>query len=178
MSRRRVCASRFAGLARLHPAQIADLVEAASHDEGEEIIEAVGADRELEADVFEELNDDHQVEFIRERSDAQVAQVLARMAPDDAADLLGELKQERREPVLELLPSTQQRKIRTLLGYNPATAGGLMTPEFISLGGDLRPRLRPLRRFAAAPIAAETLTTVYLNDGGGVLSGSACRSSL
>ena len=30
-------------LARLHPAQIADLVEAASHEEGEEIIEAVGA---------------------------------------------------------------------------------------------------------------------------------------
>ena len=57
-------------LAKLHPAQIADLVEAASHREGEEIMEAVGAgDRELEADVFEELDDQHQVEFIQERSD-------------------------------------------------------------------------------------------------------------
>ena len=43
-------------LANLHPAEIADLVEAASHDEGEELIEAVGQDRELEADVFEELD--------------------------------------------------------------------------------------------------------------------------
>ena len=44
-------------LAKLHPAQIADLVEAASHREGEEIIQAVGQDdRELEADVFEELD--------------------------------------------------------------------------------------------------------------------------
>ena len=43
-------------LSKLHPAQIADLVEQASHEEGEEIIEAVGADRELEADVFEELD--------------------------------------------------------------------------------------------------------------------------
>src|SRR5207302_1159174 len=48
-------------LARLHPAQIADLVEAASHDEGEEILRAVGQDKELEADVFEELDDEHQV---------------------------------------------------------------------------------------------------------------------
>ena len=53
-------------LAKLHPAQIADLVEAASHREGEEIMEAVGGDdRELEADVFEELDDQHQVEFIQ-----------------------------------------------------------------------------------------------------------------
>jgi hypothetical protein len=41
-------------LARLHPAQLADLVEAASHREGEEIMSAL-ADEELEADVFEEL---------------------------------------------------------------------------------------------------------------------------
>ena len=51
-------------LARLHPAQIADLVEAASHEEGEEIINAVGQDLELEADVFEELDTEHQLEFL------------------------------------------------------------------------------------------------------------------
>jgi magnesium transporter len=60
-------------LAKLHPAQIADLVEAASHDEGQEIIEAVGADAELEADVFEELDAQHQIEFVEQRSDEEVA---------------------------------------------------------------------------------------------------------
>src|SRR5207248_2072563 len=55
-------------LAKLHPAQIADLVEAASRREGEEIIQAVGDDdRELEADVFEELDDQHQREFLAAR---------------------------------------------------------------------------------------------------------------
>ena len=91
-------------LARLHPAQIADLVEAASHEEGEEIIEAVGQDRELEADVFEELDAEHQIEFVRSRTDAEAARLLATMAPDDAADLIAELDQERRLPVLQLLP--------------------------------------------------------------------------
>ena len=85
-------------IAQLHPAQIADLVEAASHEEGEEILEAVGQDKELEADVFEELDDEHQLEFLDERSDREVAAVLSRMASDDAADLLLEIEQERRRP--------------------------------------------------------------------------------
>jgi CBS domain-containing protein len=132
-SRLRLAALR---IRRLHPAQIADLVEAASHEEGEEILQAVGQDKELEADVFEELDDEHQVEFLRDRSDQEVAGVLSRMASDDAADLLLELQQERRIPVLDLLPAAKQRKIRGLLGYNPSTAGGLMNPDFISLPVD------------------------------------------
>ena len=120
-------------IVRLHPAQIADLVEAASHEEGEEILEAVGQDKELEADVFEELDDEHQVEFLRDRSDAEAASVLGRMASDDAADLLLELEQERRLPILNEMPPAQQAKVRALLGHNPQTAGGMMNPDFISV---------------------------------------------
>src|SRR5437588_2306494 len=119
-------------LARLHPHQIADLVEAASHEEGEEILEAVAQDKEFEADVFEELDDEHQVEFLRDRSDNEAAAVLARMEPDDAADLLLELEQDRRLPILNVMPPANQRKIKNLLGHNPETAGGLMNPDFMS----------------------------------------------
>ena len=160
----------FGRLAMLHPAQIADLVEAASHEEGEEIIGTVGADRELEADVFEELDPEHQVEFLRERSDEEAAKVLATMEADDAADLIGELDQERREPLLKHLPWRQQRKIRTLLGYNPATAGGLMSPDFIALPGTrmVHEALDELRRTA---LPDETVTTVLVLDSERHLSG-------
>jgi hypothetical protein len=110
-------------LARLRPAQIADLVEAASHAEGEEIIEAVGMNRELEADVFEELDVDHQKEFLNSRSDLEAGRLLATMEPDDAADLISDLDQERRLPILEAIPEPKQAKIRALLSYNPETAG-------------------------------------------------------
>src|SRR5213076_754061 len=43
-------------LRRLHPAQIADIIEDASHEEGQEIIEAVESDPALTADIFEELD--------------------------------------------------------------------------------------------------------------------------
>jgi CBS domain-containing protein len=159
-------------LANLHPAEIADLVEAASHDEGEEIIEAVGQDRELEADVFEELDEHHQLEFIRERPDAQVAAVLARMASDDAADLIVEIDQERRGRILALLPPAQRRRIEALLGYNPSTAGGLMSPDFIALRGS-DSVADALARVRSSDLAPGTLTTVFLRDVEGKLAGSA-----
>jgi CBS domain-containing protein len=158
-------------LANLHPAEIADLVEAASHDEGEEIIEAVGQDRELEADVFEELDEHHQLEFIRERPDSQVAAVIARMAPDDAADLIVELDQDRRGRVLALLPPAKRRRIEALLGYNPSTAGGLMSPDFIGLAPSDTVE-RAIERVRSSDLAPGTLTTVYLIDAQGGLSGS------
>ncbi len=150
-------------IARLHPAQIADLVEAASHEEGEEILEAVGYDKELEADVFEELDDEHQVEFLRERSDEEVAQVLARMASDDAADLLLEIEQERRLPVLNLLPAAKQRKIKGLLGYNPSTAGGLMNPDFVSMPASATVA-RALERVRASDLGEQQASIVCLED--------------
>lgn len=161
---------RFGRLSGLHPAQIADLVEAASHEEGEEIIGAVGEDRELEADVFEELDPEHQVEFLRERSDAEAAKVLATMEADDAADLLGELDRDRREPVLELLPPAKRRKIRTLLGYNPSTAGGLMSPDFVALPETktVGQALDALRR---TTLPEETITTMFAVDSERRLSG-------
>ena len=48
----------FARIRRLKPAQIADLLEEASKEEETEILGRVHADPELEADVFEELDED------------------------------------------------------------------------------------------------------------------------
>ena len=148
-------------LARLHPAEIADLIEAASHGEGEEIMRAVGSDEELEADVFEELDAQHLREFLEERSDEEVAEVLARMEPDDAADALGDLAEDRREPVARLLPPVQRRKVRALVGFDPATAGGLMSPEFICVydTATCAEAIDRVRRSVASP---DTVAWVYV----------------
>ena len=150
-------------LAKLHPAQIADLVEQGSHEEGEEIIEAVGLDRELEADVFEELDTQHQLEFLESRTDADAARLLSRMAADNAADLISEIDQERRLAILEKLPEPQQLKVRQLLTYNADTAGGLMLNDFCSLpaSSSVEAALQALRD-SSAP--AETLQTIFLVD--------------
>ena len=158
-------------------AQIADLVEAASHEEGEEIIEAVGLDRELEADVFEELDTDHQLEFIVQRTDDDAARLLSRMAPDDAADLISEVDQERRLPLLELMPEPQRRKVRNLLSYPTESAGGLMSPDyaFVSSTTTVEAALDAIRS-AAAPI--EALGAVVVLDADDHLVGTATLATL
>jgi CBS domain-containing protein len=152
-------------LRRLHPAQIADLVEAASHDEGEEIISAVHGDPELEADVFEELNTEHQVEFLRDKSDAEAAAVLAEMGPDDAADLVTELDQPRRAPILSLLPPSQQAKVRALLSYGQSSAGGLMSTDFVSVAPTAT-AAEALAAARSADVLAQVSADVFLLEDG------------
>ena len=99
-----------------------------------------------------------------------MARLLGSMESDDAADLIGELDQERREAILTLLPHHQQRKLRTLLGYNAATAGGLMSPDFIAVPGTrtVADAIEELRR---TQLPEETVTTVLVVDGGAHLRG-------
>lgn len=150
-------------LAKLHPAQLADLVEAASHSEGEEIMAAVAADPEREADVFEELEDSHQLEFIEDRGDGEIAALIGRMETDDAADLVLQLPEERREQVIALLSAFQARRLRTLLGYDPATAGGIMSPEYVCLYADAT-REETLERVERSKLPAESLSQIFGMD--------------
>jgi flagellar motility protein MotE (MotC chaperone) len=164
-------------LAKLHPAQIADLVEQASHEEGEEIIEAVGLDRELEADVFEELDTEHQLEFLEVRSDQEAARLLSRMEPDNAADLITELDQDRRLPVLEALSGEQQGKVRQLLSYSGDTAGGLMNTDFLSVGANATAE-EALEAVRNSTIPTESLHTVFILDDQGRPIGAAAVATL
>jgi CBS domain-containing protein len=165
-------------LRRLHPAEIADIVERVSHEQGEEIIAAVHADPAFEADVFEELNTEHQVEFLRSRSDAEAAAVLAGMGADDAADLITELDQDRRAPILALLPAPKQAKVRTLLSYSPESAGGLMSPDFVAVAeaATVTEALAAVR--AAAELSPQVLADVFVTDASGRLVGAVPLVSL
>ncbi|MDE3130585.1 MAG: CBS domain-containing protein, partial [Acidobacteriota bacterium] len=118
-----------------------------------------------------------QVEFLRERSDDEVASVLARMASDDAADLLLEIEQERRLPVLNLLPQSKQVKIRKLLGHNPSTAGGMMNPDFVSVPAD-ETVAAALRKVRSSDLGGQLLSTICLVDGAGVLVGAVALTEL
>lgn len=164
---------RSSRLGALKPAQLADLLEEARKHEETEILGRVHQDPELEADVFEELEEDRATRLLSERSDADIADVLARMRPDDAADTIAELPQARRRPVLDLLPAGQRVKVRTLMGFNPTSAGGLMGLDFLAL---------PTTTIAADALAAvagarnlqsEALTSLVLVDEAGRLSGVA-----
>ena len=155
----------LARIRRLKPAQIADLLEDASKAEEREILGHVHADPELEADVFEELDEEQATRLLAGRSDAEIADVLARMRADDAADALAELPQPRRQAVLDRLPPGQRTKVLTLMGFNPTSAGGLMGVDFLALPQDasVADALAALNR--AESLQPEALTSVHAVDG-------------
>ena len=163
----------FARIRRLKPAQIADLLESASAEEESEILGRVHADPELEADVFEELDEDLATRLLGARTDAEIAAVLARMRADDAADAIAELPQRRRQPVLDLLPPGQRQKVLTLMGFPSGSAGGLMGMDFVAVPGLTRVG-DALARVRESPLLQpEALTSVHVVDADGGLQGVA-----
>lgn len=159
-------------IGRLKPAQIADLIEEATAEEQDKLLEQVHTDPELEADVFEELDEDSQAQVFKSLSDDEVADVLSRMRADDVADAVMELAQERRQTVLDLLPLPQRTKVLTLLGYNKATAGGLMGTEFLALPEEtsVEKALECVRE--ATTYQPEALNTIYCIAPDGRLAGT------
>jgi CBS domain-containing protein len=165
-------------LRRLKAPQIADLLEQASRKEQTELLDQVHADPELEADVFEELDDDRQSRLLRNRSDEDIAAVLARMRADAAADAITELPQDRRQPVLNLLPAGQRTKVIALLGYNPTSAGGLMSLDYLALPHDTPVTMALERVRTAHTLQPEALTTVFSLDNHQRLRGAASLVTL
>lgn len=164
--------SPFGRLRRLKPAQLADLIEEASREEQDELLAHVHSDPELEADVFEELDEDQQSQLLRTRNSEQIADVLARMRADDAADAIMDLPQKRRLPVLDLLPDPHRTRVRALLGYHTATAGGLMGVDYLALHeqATIADALELVR--TAKTQQPEALTTIYSLDPDGRLVGT------
>jgi CBS domain-containing protein/sporulation protein YlmC with PRC-barrel domain len=161
----------FARIRRLKPAQIADLLEEASKAEEREILGQVHADPELEADVFEELDEDLATRLLGARTDAEIAEVLSRMRADDAADAISELPQRRRQPVLDLLPIGQRTKVLTLMGFNPTSAGGLMGVDFLAVPADVQVGDALAAVSSSRSLQPEALTSVHALDSQGRLCG-------
>ena len=159
-------------IGRLKPAQIADVIEAATAEEQDRLLAQVHEDPELEADVFEELDEDSQAQLFKSLDNSEVAEVLSRMRADDVADAVMELAQDRRQQIIDLLDEGQRIKVLTLLGYNKATAGGLMGTEFLALpeGTTVELALSAIRDAKTHP--PEALTTIYSLAADGKLAGT------
>jgi len=161
----------FARIRRFKPAQIADLIEDASKAEETEILGQVHADPDLEADVFEELDQELAARLLGARTNPEVAAVLSRMRADDAADAIADLPQGRRQPVLDLLAPGQRARVTTLLGFNPSSAGGLMCLDFLALPGAVTAGDALAAVSRARGLQPEALASIHATDAEGRLTG-------
>src|SRR5690606_15000686 len=92
-------------------------------------------------------------EILDKLEDRRAADVLDQMQPDDAADLIAQLSEERSEVLLDLMQPDGADDVRMLLNYEPDTAGGLMTtdPIIVSSEATVAEGLALIRRHELAP---------------------------
>ncbi|MCT4533911.1 magnesium transporter [Halodesulfovibrio sp.] len=118
-----------------HPADAADHIENLSIEKQVCMMEHLST--EDAAETLAEMEDRVQTDII-ENLDVDVAvRILSEMSPDDATDVLDELDEEHRDVLLGRLEDDDAEEIRSLLAFDPDTAGGIMNTEIIILGQEL-----------------------------------------
>jgi magnesium transporter len=121
----------YSRLAKLHPADLADILEELSRDDQRSVIESL--DDETAAEAVSEIPTRMQVALLNSLDAGKAADIVEEMAPDEAADVLQELPPETSAEVLANMEAEEAKEVRELLGFEENTAGGFMTTEFIVL---------------------------------------------
>ena len=154
----------------IHPADLADIAEAIPRDRVAELLSALSPDRA--ADILEYLNEDLRSEVLEAMSTRQAAELVSQMTPDDRADVLEDLEEETADEILSEIPEQEREETERLLAYEPDTAGGLMTTEFVSVPEDTRVEeaLAGVRRIARGG-RREAMHAIYATDRNGVVKG-------
>ncbi len=158
-------------LDEMHPADIAELYRELSMDEAKYLYLLV--DDETAADVLTELEEDERKRFL----DALPSEVIAKrfienLDSDDAADVLGEMDDERQLEVLSYIDDIKSAgHIADLLNYDEDSAGGLMGKEFIQVKENwtLPTCLRSMRRQGEE---MDEVYYVYVVNDDGILKGT------
>lgn len=142
-------------------AAASDLLDDLSEAELARFFTILGED-EL-GDLIAELDPRDAARILSRMSNAQVADLLEAIDPDDATDIVEEIEPAAAEAIFVEMEPDEASEIRTLLAYPSDSAGGIMTPAFVSVSPDLRAdqAVVALRRLAED---AETVNYVYVTD--------------
>jgi magnesium transporter len=154
----------------LHAADLADVAELIDRELVIRLLEALPLQRASQ--VLEYVDDELRTELFEAMAPEQAAKFLSRMTPDERADTLEEMDEDVADEILEAIPERERAETERLLQYEPDTAGGLMTTEFVSAPEtqSVEDALAAIRVIARGG-RREAMNTIYTVDARGVLTG-------
>jgi magnesium transporter len=113
---------------KLHPADIADILEELDTVSRDQLFSDL--DPKLAAETLAEVEDEYQVNLVKNKPLIEVAEIIGNMDTDDAVDILEDLDLQKAEEIIANIEDTEvQDDITELLEYREDTAGGLMSTE-------------------------------------------------
>lgn len=162
-------------LEKLHPADLADIVEELGPEEREAIFETI--DNEVAADALSEVDPKMQASILESLETEKAADIVEEMAPDEAADVLAELGEETSQEILEEMDVEPKAEVRELLEFKEDTAGGMMNTEYVALheNATVADALTALK---GNEELLDGLNAVFLIDGEGKLTGAVALGRL
>lgn len=152
----------------VHPADLAEIVEDLEAEDRAVFIRHLPSDRA--AEVIGYLDPALLKGTLSAIDPERAAIVLRKMLPDERADAVGALDREQCEAVLARLPRDEREETRRLLAYPRHSAGGLMTPDFLSLRLE-ETVAHALEHARQAAPEVETIYAQYVVDSRGRLIG-------
>jgi magnesium transporter len=154
----------------VHPVDLAGVAELLDAGQLQAFLSALGPARA--ADVLEYLDEELRTEFLESVTPRQAAELVSQMTPDDRADTLEEIDEDRVEEILSEISTEARRETVQLLAYDPDTAGGLMTTEFVSVSADMtvEAALDNVRAVARSG-KKEAMHNIYTTDTQGRVAG-------
>ena len=121
-----------------YPIDIALSLEALEDEEGNllKTFTEMASDDQL-VEILKEAEPELQRQIIQSISFKRTSTLFHLMPDDDVVDILGYLSVDLRKQYLSMMKNTSQENLKAMLAYDPQTAGGLMTTEFITLNENL-----------------------------------------
>jgi sporulation protein YlmC with PRC-barrel domain/CBS domain-containing protein len=148
-------------LEKMHPADLADIVEELGPDDREVIIESI--DAEVAAGALSEMDPDVQASILESLETERAAEIIEEMSPNEAAAALSELEDETSQEILHEMNSESVTEVQELIEYPQGSAGAMMNTEFVSLRSTdtVMDAMEALR---AHEEIIESLNTLFLVD--------------
>ncbi|EIJ33832.1 magnesium transporter [Thiothrix nivea] len=148
----------------LHPAEIADMLEAAPHGQRELIWELV--EQENEGEVLIELSEDMRHSLVEEMDAGEILNAIKDLDYDDMADFLQSLPDEIIQQTLDGMDRQDRERVEAVLAYDENTAGGIMDTETVTVRADvtLDVVFRYLRHQHELPTHTDNLIVVSRYD--------------
>ncbi|MFK5893491.1 MAG: magnesium transporter [Pseudomonadota bacterium] len=123
-------------LKKLHPAEIAFLIESLPYDEERECIWKYTQLR-IKGEILFELNESIRNQFIEEMSTSELVYATSSMDYDELADILQDMPAIVSHVLLESMETQRRRRLESVLSYPEDSAGGLMNMDTIAIRPDI-----------------------------------------
>lgn len=169
LSRRNATAHLLKLITKTHPADMAWVFRHLSQEIRNNVFPII-AQTNLVGEFLSELDKSIMLALVEELTPEFMAGVISKMPTDDAVDLISALPEDVADNIRKLMNKEDREEVEELLLYDPKTAGGLMSTDYMYLDEELSVG-EAITKVQKRSEEKEMVFYLYITHGEGKLAG-------